>query len=333
MAGDWIKMRVDLCDDPAVISIADRLEVTEDEIVGKLHRLWSWADKHTTDGFAEAITTRWVDKYVGRSGFAEAMRQTGWLEFDDKGLTFPNFDVHNGKSAKSRCEATIRQRLSRKNRDDGVTGEERTLIPRPFRSAVLARDAFTCVYCGTKSTPEIEATKRRVLSIDHIIPATRGGRSATDNLVTCCKLCNAEKNDRTPEEWGMELVYLQDGITYESQKICDKRVTISLPEKRREDKNKEESEVEFPPNLQTITFRKAWDGYIAYRKTARMKPLQPASIAAQLKKLSEWGHDIAIAAINETIANAWQGIFFPKTTPAGTIVRTPFVKPRAASCL
>lgn len=91
--------------------------------------------------------------------------------------------------------------------------------------------------------------------------------------------------------------------------------------------------MEFPLNLQTIAFRAAWEGYIAYRKTARMKPLQPASIAAQLKKLSAWEHDIAISAINETIANGWQGIFFPKTTPTGATIKTPFAKPRAASCL
>lgn len=91
--------------------------------------------------------------------------------------------------------------------------------------------------------------------------------------------------------------------------------------------------MEFPENLQTIAFRKVWDSYIAYRKTARIKPLQNVSINAQLKKLGAWGHDIAIAAINETIANGYHGIFFPKTTPAGTIIKTPFVKPRAASCL
>lgn len=75
--------------------------------------------------------------------------------------------------------------------------------------------------------------------------------------------------------------------------------------------NKTPPAPEVPECLRTPEFEQAWDGYIAYRKTARMKPLQPASIAAQLKKLSEWGHDTAIAAITETIANGWQGIFKP----------------------
>lgn len=105
-----------------------------------------------------------------------------------------------------------------------------------------------------------------------------------------------------------------------------------LLDKIREDNEKEEKEKpepEFPPNLRTLAFRKAWDGYIAYRKTARMKPLQPASIEAQLKKMSEWGHDTAITAVAETIANGWQGIFFPKIAPAGTFNKIT----KAPSCL
>ena len=39
MAGDWIKMRIDIADDPAVIGIASALDITEDEVVGKLHRI------------------------------------------------------------------------------------------------------------------------------------------------------------------------------------------------------------------------------------------------------------------------------------------------------
>lgn len=103
-----------------------------------------------------------------------------------------------------------------------------------------------------------------------------------------------------------------------ARKVTEVTDEALLDKIREDNNNKREAEVEFPVNLQTIAFRKAWDGYIAYRKTARMKPLQTASITAQLKKLSEWGHDIAIAAITETIANGWQGIFLPKAGSAGT---------------
>ena len=105
-----------------------------------------------------------------------------------------------------------------------------------------------------------------------------------------------------------------------------------LERKGKERNNKEEKEIEFPTNLQTIPFRKAWADYIAYRKEMRIKALLPASIQSQLKRLSAWGHDAAIASIELTIANGWQGIQDPKPSFAGTFNK-PFVKPKAASCL
>ena len=241
MAGDWIKMRQDLRDDPAVVQIAILTDIDEDTVVGKLHRLWSWADKHTTDGAAPAITKNWVDRYVAQSGFADAMASAGWISFSESGILFPSFDIHNGNSAKSRAEASVRQRLSRKNRDDGVTGVEKTAIPKPFVRHVLNRDNYTCVYCGTESDEATENSRKARLSIDHIIPETRGGSASVANLACCCRKCNNEKNDRTPEEWGLEPAFLQDGVTYKdgqmSQKNRDMPVTKSLPEKRREEKS------------------------------------------------------------------------------------------------
>ena len=243
MAGDWIKMRVDLGDDPAVIQIAASLDISEDEVVGKLHRLWAWADRHTTDGTAPAITAKWVDRYVSMSGFAEAMVGAGWISFSDAGVAFPGFERHNGESAKRRVEATLRQRLSRKNRDDGVTGDARTPIPRPFVRHVMARDNYICVYCGVQSSAEREAGKRKLLSVDHIKPIARGGSAAVENLACCCKQCNSEKADRTPEEWGLLPGFLQAGVEYQdgllvSQKNCDSAVIRE--EKRREEKKDQE---------------------------------------------------------------------------------------------
>jgi 5-methylcytosine-specific restriction endonuclease McrA len=231
-------MRNDLAEDPAVIGIACALELSEDEVVGKLHRLWSWADRHTTDGCAPAITPKWVDRYVSAPGFSSAMERFHWIGFSDAGVSFPNFDRHNGQSAKTRAEATERKRLSRKNRDDGETGDQRTAIPRPFVRHVMERDRYTCVYCGTESSEKKESSNRAVMSIDHLVPATRGGANAVSNLVCACKLCNAEKNDRTPQEWGLLPTFLQPGVSYDgrfmSQESCDKFETRE--EKRREEK-------------------------------------------------------------------------------------------------
>jgi 5-methylcytosine-specific restriction endonuclease McrA len=61
---------------------------------------------------------------------------------------------------------------------------------------VLVRDGFRCAYCGSH--------KER-LSIDHIIPRSRGGATAFENCVAACKSCNLKKGGRTPSEAGMYL--------------------------------------------------------------------------------------------------------------------------------
>jgi len=60
MAGDWIKMRMDLPDDPAVIGITERTGLDGDTVVGKLFRVWSWANRQTIDGNASGVTEAWL---------------------------------------------------------------------------------------------------------------------------------------------------------------------------------------------------------------------------------------------------------------------------------
>ncbi|HSV93007.1 MAG TPA: HNH endonuclease, partial [Desulfobacterales bacterium] len=54
---------------------------------------------------------------------------------------------------------------------------------------VFVRDGFRCAYCGNP---------RDRLSIDHIVPRSRGGRTTFENCVTACKGCNLKKGGRTP---------------------------------------------------------------------------------------------------------------------------------------
>ncbi|WP_025762885.1 HNH endonuclease [Dyadobacter tibetensis] len=71
----------------------------------------------------------------------------------------------------------------------------------PYRGVVLTRhnlfkrDRNRCQYCGTHEH----------LTLDHVIPKSRGGRTSWDNLSTACKRCNSKKGDLTPEEAGMPL--------------------------------------------------------------------------------------------------------------------------------
>lgn len=139
MAGDWIKMRVDLAEDPAVIGIAARLGLDEFSVVGRLQALWSWADGQSRDGHAGGVTAAWVNRKVQRDGFAEAMVEVGWLAIEDDGISFPNFTNHNGETAKTRALGKNRQQkkraseevtqppsqTSRNERDKSVTREEK----------------------------------------------------------------------------------------------------------------------------------------------------------------------------------------------------------------
>src|SRR5262245_7732725 len=113
MAGDWIKMRVNIGEDPAVIAMACALRVSEDEIVGKLHRLWSGADQHSTNGRVDGVSVQWIDRHVNCRRFGDVMEKAGWLEVDQTGITFPHFDRHNGASAKSRAMDAERKRQGR----------------------------------------------------------------------------------------------------------------------------------------------------------------------------------------------------------------------------
>ncbi|MFA0785240.1 HNH endonuclease [Fervidibacter sacchari] len=64
------------------------------------------------------------------------------------------------------------------------------------RRSILIRDDYTCQYCGYRGPG---------LTIDHVIPKDRGGKTDWDNLVACCTRCNSKKGNRTPEEAGMTL--------------------------------------------------------------------------------------------------------------------------------
>jgi len=59
---------------------------------------------------------------------------------------------------------------------------------------VWLRDNYTCGYCGKKSEN---------MTVDHVIPKTKGGQNTFENTVTACKECNSKKGDKLPQECGM----------------------------------------------------------------------------------------------------------------------------------
>jgi 5-methylcytosine-specific restriction endonuclease McrA len=108
------------------------------------------------------------------------------------------------------------RRLPVRDRDDGlpiVGGDlrvprvlhlrryERSRRPtiRLTRKNLMMRDAHQCQYCSRRPP-------MRDLNIDHVLPKSRGGKDAWENLVTACRTCNLRKGRRTPEEASMHLI-------------------------------------------------------------------------------------------------------------------------------
>jgi len=109
----------------------------------------------------------------------------------------------------------LKDRAEVLERGEGALRSERLTMPRPCvirlmryvriprdvhrrkitRKAVLARDAWTCQYCGREA--------HSGLTVDHVIPRSRGGKSIWENIVASCAPCNRKKGNRLPREAQM----------------------------------------------------------------------------------------------------------------------------------
>lgn len=107
------------------------------------------------------------------------------------------------------------------------------------RAILYARDKGICCYC-------FEQFKDHQLTIDHVMPRSRGGRNTWQNVVTSCKLCNVQKSDRTPQEAGMEMAYIPyspsifDKMLLKNRKILADQMEYLLARTSKNYKNREE---------------------------------------------------------------------------------------------
>ena len=126
MAGNWIKFDTSTSDKPEVWAIAESLGIDPDAVVGKLLRVWAWFDDQTEKGNAPIVTRALLDRKVGVTGFVTAMVAAGWMVETDGLLTLPNFDRHNGQTAKNRALTAKRVAAHKKGSAKGnapiVTG-------------------------------------------------------------------------------------------------------------------------------------------------------------------------------------------------------------------
>jgi hypothetical protein len=153
MAGDWIKVQKDTPDKPEVLAIASRMSLDPDAVVGKLVRIWSWFDTHTVDGNALSVTYALLDRLAGVTGFAEQMAFVGWLNQDGHVLSLPNFEYHNGETAKKRALGKNRQEKRRSNDESNANSNASSVtnaLPekrREEKSIKEKKDSATSVAC------------------------------------------------------------------------------------------------------------------------------------------------------------------------------------------
>ena len=80
------------------------------------------------------------------------------------------------------------------------------------RLRVYMRDKFRCQYCGEKK-------QVGELTLDHILPRSRGGDNSPINIVTACLKCNNRKSNRTPEEARMPLLTSQTALRVKLERV------------------------------------------------------------------------------------------------------------------
>lgn len=191
MAGDWIKMRASLENNPKVIAIAKKLEsdksvgkslstgfggalreivtrdVTRDVTVMSLFRVWCAANEHTSDGVWHGIELDDLDHVARINGFGRMMEAVGWAVFDadNNTVTFPNFLEYNApaKEGRDKGAAERQRRYRQKHRQ---AGEESNVTSN------VTRDVTLRVTRNAKSNVEKrrEEERREILS-----PPTREG--------------------------------------------------------------------------------------------------------------------------------------------------------------
>lgn len=186
MAGDWIKMRGNLWDDPRVVKVCDLTGQGEAAVIGALYWLWATADQHTEDGILPGLTGRSIDRKTGLQGFADALVQIGWLSDHPEGVRIINFEEHNGASAKRRSLDAQRKANSRSmsasNADNMRTDD--------------GQNAPDCGAREEKRREEINTPKR----VEAPKPAARACSFAVNSLPPDWKaFCLTERPDLDPE--------------------------------------------------------------------------------------------------------------------------------------
>jgi hypothetical protein len=140
MAG-WIKLRHDVLDAPEIRGVARGTGLDCDQVLGKLARLWSWADRHGVDGLIKSAVLEDVDEQVGHVGFGTALVSAGWLASNAVGIVIPNWERHFSDSAKARALGA--NRVERHRNAPSVTDPPQAVTLEPLPDETETREDKT----------------------------------------------------------------------------------------------------------------------------------------------------------------------------------------------
>lgn len=166
----------------------------------------------------------------------------------------------------------------------------------------------------------------------------RAGLDQEKGLDALEKLGEPDPESRSNEFEGRRLIRVNGGfIALNYDKYRERDYTQADRQKRFRDRKKnsnavtsrhvtqaeaeeeaytKKEEIEIPLKLQTEEFKAKWQEWLIHRKQIR-KTMTPASIQRQFKQFEEWGVDLSIKSINESIRNGWTGLFEPKIQTNG----------------
>jgi len=168
MAGDWLKMDCSTPDKPEVLAITARMGWDDPDLtVGKLFRVWRWFDQQTTNGNAAGVTSALLDRIAGVSGFAQAMQSVGWLAVSDAGLELPNFDKHNGATAKARAQTAKRVASHRASDDANAASNAQTVTGALAREEKRREEVKKGAKAPSSAKPTIPCPYQSIVDAYH----------------------------------------------------------------------------------------------------------------------------------------------------------------------
>lgn len=133
MTVNWIKFRKNLISDGRVLIVSHKCHVDSVTVIGALVTLWCLADEYADkNGCLFGYTADIIDKEVGIVNFCESLG-ADWMDLAGEWVRLPDYQIHNGETAKKRAQATERKRLSRTMCDKSVTRIEENRIDKNIK--------------------------------------------------------------------------------------------------------------------------------------------------------------------------------------------------------